>query len=116
MDESEWDESAVDESALDESTLDESALDESTLDESALDESAMDESLSKLITRDVCARQLRECLTATKTYQQPQQLTTLRGYIECEKPNTDLYEFVGVMYLLTTEKNALGHDESGLKK
>lgn len=42
---------------------------------------------------------VRECLDATKSMQSPESLNQLKGVVECEKPNSDLYEFIGTMRL-----------------
>lgn len=42
---------------------------------------------------------VRECLDVTKSLQSPEMLRGLRGVIECEKPNSDLYEFIGTLKL-----------------
>ena len=42
---------------------------------------------------------VRECLDATKSLQTPESLNQLKGVVECEKPNSDLYEFIGTMRL-----------------
>jgi len=42
---------------------------------------------------------VRDCVPVTKSCTDAQQLQTLEGIIECEKPNTDLYEYVGVIKL-----------------
>jgi phospholipid-translocating ATPase len=38
---------------------------------------------------------VRDCLPATKDLKTEESLKSLTGIIQCEKPNTDLYEFVG---------------------
>jgi phospholipid-translocating ATPase len=45
---------------------------------------------------------VRECLEVTKSMQSPESLKQLKGVIECEKPNSDLYEFIGTMKLEQT--------------
>lgn len=42
---------------------------------------------------------VRECLDVTKSMQSPESLNRLKGVIECEQPNSDLYEFIGTMKL-----------------
>lgn len=39
----------------------------------------------------------RDCLESTKKLTTASSLNTLNGVVDCEKPNTDLYEFVGNM-------------------
>ena len=39
----------------------------------------------------------KDCLTQTKHLQSPDSLKDFRAIIECEKPNSDLYEFAGNM-------------------
>ncbi|KAI1285876.1 Phospholipid-transporting ATPase IH [Halotydeus destructor] len=47
---------------------------------------------------------VRDCLSATRALQKTEDIVKITGIIECEKPNTDLYEFVGVIKL---EENRL---------
>lgn len=42
---------------------------------------------------------VRDCLDATKSLRSEQSLSRLKGVIECEEPNSDLYEFIGTMKL-----------------
>lgn len=42
----------------------------------------------------------RDCLESTKKLTSPEQLDSLLGVVDCEKPNTDLYEFVGNMRII----------------
>ncbi|RWS10698.1 putative phospholipid-transporting ATPase IF-like protein [Dinothrombium tinctorium] len=50
---------------------------------------------------------VRECLPCTNIYQKPEDFATLNGFIECEQPNTDLYEFVGVLTICTSNDQVL---------
>lgn len=45
----------------------------------------------------------RDCLPQTKHLQSPESLRNLKGVIECEKPNSDLYDFVGNMQIVDAE-------------
>lgn len=42
----------------------------------------------------------RDCLESTKKLNSANLLNTLNGVVDCEKPNTDLYEFVGNMRIV----------------
>lgn len=55
---------------------------------------------------------VRECPEATKSLQSADTLKSLKGLIECEKPNSDLYEFIGTLKLAGPEPQSypLGPD------
>lgn len=42
----------------------------------------------------------RDSLQTTRHMTTASQLHSINGLVECEKPNTDLYEFVGIMKLV----------------
>lgn len=48
---------------------------------------------------------VRQATKVTKDIRTPEQLEAIRGIIECEKPDSDLYAFVGTLKLVKPEGN-----------
>lgn len=48
----------------------------------------------------------KRCVPLTKSMGTPAELTKINGYIECEEPNTDLYDFTGLISIKLSDSIA----------